>query len=167
MEDVSILHSRKDHLKTDWKEPEKLIKRLPETRLKECRPCTHSYQQSHPWTMAIKLLTKSFWVGHTVFEGRSLLCPPLPGKAIKLFFSTSSKTLSLRFDSAPVHRGWVFGFGSDFQNLEGARITRVYWHMLLVKCQFLGHPSEMCLGRSEWSPEICALNKHSWWFCYK
>ena len=39
-----------------------------------------------------------------VFKGRSPLCPPLLGKAIKLFFSTSPKTLSLRFDSALVYR---------------------------------------------------------------
>jgi len=32
----------------------------------------------------------------------------LPDKAIKLFFSISPKTLSLRFDLAPVCRGWVF-----------------------------------------------------------
>ena len=31
------------------------------------------------------------------------------------------------------------------------------WHVL-VKCQLLSHPSEMRLDRSEWSPEICALN---------
>ena len=37
----------------------------------------------------------------------SPLCSPLPGKARKLFFSTSPKTLSPRFNSALVHRGWV------------------------------------------------------------
>ena len=40
----------------------------------------------------------------TVFEGRSPLCPPLPRKARKLFYSTSPKTLSPRFDSALVYR---------------------------------------------------------------
>ena len=39
----------------------------------------------------------------------SLLCPPLPGKAIELFFSTSPKTLSPRFNSALVPRGLDFG----------------------------------------------------------
>ena len=34
-----------------------------------------------------------------IFWGRSLLCLPLPGKATKLFFSTSPQTLSPRFDS--------------------------------------------------------------------
>ena len=43
-------------------------------------------------------------IGTHSFKGRNLLCPPLPGKAIKLFVSTSSKTLSLRFDPALVHR---------------------------------------------------------------
>ena len=38
--------------------------------------------------------------GHIVFECRSPLCPHLSGKAIKLFSSTSPKTLSLRFNSA-------------------------------------------------------------------
>ena len=40
-------------------------------------------------------------------EGTSPLWPPLPGKAIKLFFSTSSKTLSRCFCSALVNRGGV------------------------------------------------------------
>ena len=43
-------------------------------------------------------------VGTHGFEGMSLLCPPLPGEAIQLFFSTSPKTLSLRFDLALVYR---------------------------------------------------------------
>ena len=43
-------------------------------------------------------------VGTLGREGISPLCPPLPGKAVKLSFSTSPKTLSLRFDLAPVYR---------------------------------------------------------------
>ena len=31
----------------------------------------------------------------------------LPGKAIKLFFSTSHKTLSLRINSVSGYRGWI------------------------------------------------------------
>ena len=92
-------------LKARLKVPEKLIKRLPETRLKQCRPCAHP--EPYPWTITIKLLTKSSWVGTTIFQDRGLLCPLFPGKTIKLFFSTSPKTL--RFDSAPVPRGQVFG----------------------------------------------------------
>ena len=34
--------------------------------------------------------------------------PPLPGRAIELLFSTSSRTLFLRFDLTSVHRGQVF-----------------------------------------------------------
>ena len=68
-----------------------------------------SYQQPRPSTTAIKLLTKFSQVGHTVLRGVSPLCPPLPGKAIKLFFSSSPKTLSARFDLALVPRGRVFG----------------------------------------------------------
>ena len=54
------------------------------------------------WT--IKLLTKFSLVGAHFFFfffcGRSLPCPHLPVKAIKLLFSTSPKILSPRFDSA-------------------------------------------------------------------
>ena len=46
-------------------------------------------------------------VGTHSFEGISPLWPPLPGKAIKLFFSTSPKTLSLRFNSVSGYRGWI------------------------------------------------------------
>ena len=63
-------------------------------------------------TIAIKL-TKSFWAGHTVFEGLSPLCSLLPGKAIKLFFSPSSKILSPRFNSVLVHRGQVLATGRE------------------------------------------------------
>ena len=42
-------------------------------------------------------------------EGRSPLCPSLPGKPIKLFFSTSLKTLFLKFGLALVNRDWDFG----------------------------------------------------------
>ena len=38
-------------------------------------------------------------VGTDSLEGLSSLWPPLPGKAMKLFFSTSPKTLSQRFNS--------------------------------------------------------------------
>ena len=44
--------------------------------------------------------------GHRLW-GMSLLWPPLPGKAIKLFFSPSAKTLSPYFCLALVDRSWV------------------------------------------------------------
>ena len=43
------------------------------------------------------------------FEGISPLCSPLPGKAIKLPFSTSPKTLYQRLNWASVQRIWVWG----------------------------------------------------------
>ena len=43
-------------------------------------------------------------VGTLGFEGISLLCPTLPGKTIKLFFSTSLQTWSPRFDIAQMYR---------------------------------------------------------------
>ena len=54
------------------------------------------------WTITIKLTILSKW-GHS-FWGRRPLCPPLPGKVIKLSFSTSPKTLSPRFASPPAYR---------------------------------------------------------------
>ena len=41
------------------------------------------------------------------FEGIIPLWSPLPGKAIKLFFSTSPKTLSLRFNTVSGYRGQI------------------------------------------------------------
>ena len=81
------------------------LKKTKKARLKDCRPYRHPdpYQQLHPGTVAIKLLAKP-----SSLSGHSPWCPPLPGKAIKLFFSTSPKTLSLRFDSVSVYRDRVF-----------------------------------------------------------
>ena len=53
--------------------------------------------------ITIKLLTTT----HS-FEGFSPLWPLLPGKAIKLFFSTSPKTLSLRINSVLRYKGWIW-----------------------------------------------------------
>ena len=52
----------------------------------------------------------SQFLGTQNFEGHELLCPPLPGKAINLAFSTSPKTLLPRFDLAQVHS--VFSISS-------------------------------------------------------
>ena len=43
-------------------------------------------------------------MGTLDFEGMSLLCPSLPGKAIKLSFSTSPKTMCPKFNLAPMYR---------------------------------------------------------------
>ena len=56
-------------------------------------------------TITIKLLSILSKLGYIVFRGRSpRVSPPLPGKVIKLSFSTTPRTLSPRFDSAPVYR---------------------------------------------------------------
>ena len=46
-------------------------------------------------------------VGTHSSEGISPLWPLLPGKATKLFFSTSPKTLSLKINSVSGYRGWI------------------------------------------------------------
>ena len=71
---------------------------------------------STPWSPSASLLLNHCYktphqilLGwHTVFEGMTPLFSPLHGKATKLFLSIWSKTLFLRFDLAPVHRGQVF-----------------------------------------------------------
>ena len=65
-------------------------------KMKPCTPPDH-YQQSPLLNIAIKLSPNPPRVETHHFEGRSWLCPPLLGKAIKLFFSMSPQTLSLRF----------------------------------------------------------------------
>ena len=48
----------------------------------------------------------------------SLPCPPLPGKAMKLFFSTSPKTASeIQFDTSAQRH--VFGIGGDSGGTSG------------------------------------------------
>ena len=84
----------------------------PETRLKECRPCTHPdpYKHPCPWTITLKLLTNSPPGWDTQFWGHQT---PLPGKTIKLFFSTSPQILYPEFNLAPVHRGRLLTSPSD------------------------------------------------------
>ena len=55
------------------------------------------YQQSHPWTLAIKLLTTSSWLRtHNLVTSA---VSSLIKQTIKLFFYASPQLLSLRFDS--------------------------------------------------------------------
>ena len=70
------------------------------------KECTHSNLSSNPTLepISIKLLTKSSWVGTHSFSGQEPTVSPFAGKAIELSFSTSPKTLSLRFHSALVYR---------------------------------------------------------------
>lgn len=104
----SILHSREA---TAWwtREPQKLIRRPPEAWLKNTRPTYTMNLISNPalepllWTSSPNPLR----LGHTVFEGMSSLCPPLPGRAIKLFFLLQPKLYLQDSSSALVHRGRV------------------------------------------------------------
>ena len=95
----SITLRTTDHETTRWQKI---------SGLKECRPCRHPdpYQQHCPLTITL-LNPHTPGVGTHSFEGISPLWSPLPDKAIKLFFSTLPKTLSLRFNSVPVYRGWI------------------------------------------------------------
>jgi len=110
MEDISIFHSREDHLRPNERNQRSTSRNHLRIKIKDCRPCTHFILLSN--AILRSLLYNSSpnppWLSHTVFKDRSSLCPSLPDKAIKLFFSISPKTLSLRFDLAPVCRGWVF-----------------------------------------------------------
>lgn len=102
----SILHSREkgtvwDHLRPDdlWIEGIQVLQipwfssvRLPVKR------CYQTPRQIPPPNLGL---------GHPVWRVLDSCGPPWPGRAIKLFFSTSSQPLSLGFNFASVHRGQV------------------------------------------------------------
>ena len=69
---------------------------LTTNQSEECPQVDHTLHLEY-----CKTLYYTLQGGHS-FEGISLLLPFLPGKATELFFSTSPKTLSLRFYSALV-----------------------------------------------------------------
>ena len=93
-----------------------------------------SMSWSHPRSLnTIKIPHYPLQGGTHSSEGTSPLWPPLPGKAIKLFFSTSSKTLSRCFCSALVNRGGVSATEAE-RNRSGA-------------CRGIGSAS----SRQEWS----------------
>ena len=76
-------------------------KRWPEARLKEGRPCKHHdlSLQLHPWTFAIKLLTKSSQFGTHGFLRHKPFVFPFAwqiNKAI-LFYFTQSSVSEIRF----------------------------------------------------------------------
>ena len=52
-------------------------------------------------------LPASRWGTHS-FEGIHPMCPSLPGKALKLFFSTSPRALSWRFTPVAGYRGQLW-----------------------------------------------------------
>ena len=105
MEDVNYLmkHSSENIRRPSearLKEPQKLIRRSPEARLKECRPCTHPdpYQQSCPWTIAIKLLIKFPPGWDTVCEGHKPTVAPFAWQSNKaiLFYFTQNAVSEIR-----------------------------------------------------------------------
>ena len=67
-----------------------------------------------------------------VLEGMSLLCPPLPGKAVKLFLHTSPKTLIRRLNSTPVHRA----------TFSASRISSVQFSHSVVSDSLQPHESQ-------------------------
>ena len=104
----SILHPREKVKVWELQEPQ-LIRRPPKSRLKESSPyqlilINNPALEPLPWNTS----PNPSRLGQTIFEGTSPLCSPLPGKEMKLSFSTSLKTLSLRFGLALVYRGQVF-----------------------------------------------------------
>ena len=91
-----ILRTREAHLETT-RGQRKAVKALHTSQpLSAPLPLNHCYGTSH----------EIRGLGHRVFEGTSPPCAPLPGKAIKLFFSP--KILSLRSNSAPGYRRQSF-----------------------------------------------------------
>ena len=133
----SILHFREDHVRPD-KRNQRILSRahqIMEDQIKE--------GPAHTLILPIALLNHYYkssssnppGLGHTVFQGRSPLCPPFPGKAIKLFFPTSPKTLSSRFDLGPVHRGWVFSVNVIKGYLKSKRINKTGNDQYLHKCK--------------------------------
>ena len=86
------------------REPEKLIRRTPEARLKECRPCTHSNLISNPALepIAIKLLTKASWVGTHSFLGQEPAVSPFAWQSNKalLFYFTQNSVSEIWFGTS-------------------------------------------------------------------
>ena len=90
MEDVNYLiklssFQREAHQETTWGQIKGMQGLHTPRSLSATPPLSHCYKTPH------QILPS---VGHTVLKGMSPLCPPLPGKAVKLFFSTSPKTVS-------------------------------------------------------------------------
>ena len=82
-------------------------------------PSLNHHQKTH---YPLQVRACSFW-------GRSPLCPPLPGKVIKLSFSTSPKTLSPRFASPPVYREVEFSASQswwDSEEFSGKLMTMLF-----------------------------------------
>ena len=72
----------------------------------------------------------------TQFESRGSPCPLLPGKVIKLFFPAESKTLPPRFNSALVHRGYVFSISDNLNLITATLKNKHYCNVYLIDEKF-------------------------------
>ena len=90
------------------------------------RRMSMSWPRPAPWTLLRLLTSPSRGAGRGThgLEGISLLRPPLPGKAIKLFLSASPKMLFPRSNPAPVYRGRISATAGVDQRGEGERSKR-------------------------------------------
>ena len=144
------------------------IRRPPEARLQEGRPCTHTNPNCIPcpWNVVIKLLTKLSWVGaqsfHFAWQNN---------KAILFYFTQNS---CLRFDLAPVHkselsasmllwaRSLLFSLLDTSNNFS---LPQVFFFLavlglcccawLLFSCQEQGLLSSCSAQASHWSSFSC------------
>ena len=132
--------------------------------LRDRRPCVHpdSYQQPHPLSLCCTTPhNHSSRVGTYSFKGIiRLLRPPLPGKAIKLFFSTSPKLLSLRFNlcteakfqhqlHVPSWSGYILINTDLLPYLLGPVSQRAIWEAVsqaMVLCKSLNDSELLCCG---------------------
>ena len=97
---------------------------------------------SHPflWTIAIKLLTAPPGRDTQFWEYLPAV-PPLPGKAIKLFFSISPKTLSLRFNSVLVLRGQILAASVQPLQWDTGSYGRMVGRRMVILLGSQLHPS--------------------------
>ena len=98
-------------LPTSTQTPDQLDLNIDDTY--SCSPHHQSVRRlSMSWSLSLNHCYKTshylLQVRTHNFEDIGSLWPSLPGKIIKLFFSTSTKNFSPKFDSALVQRSWVF-----------------------------------------------------------
>ena len=105
VEEVNCMLPINTRPQTSWNQkPDDADSHLPHHQ--PIRRMSMNYSRPPLWTITMRLLTTPSRAGHSL-TGISLPWLPLPSKAIKQFFSTSPKTLSPHFCSAPVNRGWI------------------------------------------------------------
>ena len=141
----SLITSRttKAHQETTWGQTKGMPVLHTPWSLSVTLPLNHCYKTPHQIPPAWR---------HIGFVSTSPLCPPLPGKAIKLFFSTSSKTLSLQYDSALGYRDWFFSMKSEQRRRWNETGLKDVTELTLPYEQFQAHRMEHL--RVEASPYI-------------